>query len=1229
MAGTGKSTIALTVAHQLRQLSYPVSSYFFRRGFGEQAHARKLIPTIIRQLAQGSVEVRRQIIQIIQQEPDLGLSSISDQFKRLLLDPFENICISRNLDEPFIIIIDAMDECEEEDDISLLLYLLSNPDMLKTNVRIVLTSRPELCIRLGFESMPNILYEDLALHDVPRALVDNDIKTYLEHELGKIQINHKLPSDWPEEGKVSNMVKSAAGLFIFASTAIRYIGGSRQADPEERLNEVCKTTESNSIMTKQLDQMYTVMLQNSAKGEYSKQEYQQIRIRFQRTIGTIVTLLDPLSVEALSQLLGETELKQKRRIAQALEPFHAILNIPPEGSDTPIQTLHLSFRDFLTDQDRCRDEFFWVDKIQAHARLASDCIQLMSSSLHKNICGLRSIGVLYSEISQTDIDRSIPSSLKYACRYWLEHLSHAGIDLVQPELIDKFLRKHFLHWLEVMSLIGKINETCAMLRVLENMVVDIRRRQGNAPWIDFILDCQKFLSTHRYIITSAPLQVYVSALVFGPSRSLVRQCFKDAVPKWVDIQPPPSEDWDSCFQLLQGHTQNVSQVLFSPDGCLLATASYDYSIRLWEVSSGDCRATLVGHTEIITELRFSTDGHFLGSASYATARLWDIRSGYCISTLTKHKQSVASIHFSPETTLIATIRTSSNLQLWDVRERSFLHNFELDTTDVEMAQVFVSPSAKVMALFVFGCRIIKLWKLNHRDSYAQHLSNDTIRNIFDFSPDEKLLAYAINSGIVLLNVLDGKSKAVLATQSDSFRTQFSSDSSTIVTASHYEIRVWDCEVAQCLKVLSSTASAYIFALSCSPDLSNIASGHENGEVIVWDKQQSCCVARITAHSSWINTVKFSPDGSLLVSASADDTVRVWEVGTVKQAQLSMEQVAVESFELSADGTLAIIVQQGGKICVWDTLGGRCLASESSSRDGMWCKPIFAPDAQSFALGLFDGGVQLWKSDLSYHHSIIIRENKRVHSLSFSHDGKTLAACFDDGSTFLADIETGRCLGVPHVKVGSNHGLAFSFDNQKLLSFFTGVSPEDFGSTLYIWDVSTLCCDHQLHFDVEWDYISAISARSFEIAYQCLGRDGNMDIRVYNLETGQDMVKHSMPNGHYNIVLCDKHEQLSVDGMAVFSLTEEISSDPKCGMCQSNAISKYHGEDWVRINSRRVLWLPSEYKPDNFEIRGNTAGISTHSGRLAFLHFNFEDEDLLNSLGLDSDSEDEQHYGPQA
>ena len=379
---------------------------------------------------------------------------------------------------PFIIVVDALDECEGDNDIRAILQLLVELNGHDTTrPYIFITSRPDTPLRLGFRAMPGIVYHDLVLHDVPRAIVDQDISVFFKVKFREIRDDFEdIAADWPGDEKIDLLVKRAQGLFIYAATVYRFVKGDDQWSPQDLLHLFLPSDGSDrhhdwkhdipcTSPTWELDEIYTQILQHSFKNVIDQRNKDKLAKMFRQVIGSLSILLEPLSATALAKLLNI----RLESINSTLRHLHSVLNIPKDQG-APIRLLHPSFRDFVLDKQRCRDQALWVDKRQQHKALAQCCVRLMSSKLGRDICGVRAPGSLAQGVDSGRLEQYIPPEVQYACLYWVQHFQKSGAQLYDGDQVHWFLREHLLHWLEALSWMGKTSEGILAILSLETQI---------------------------------------------------------------------------------------------------------------------------------------------------------------------------------------------------------------------------------------------------------------------------------------------------------------------------------------------------------------------------------------------------------------------------------------------------------------------------------------------------------------------------------------------------------------------------------------------------------------------------------------------------------------------------------------------------------------------------------------------------------------------------------------
>jgi hypothetical protein len=460
LAGTGKSTIAQTIAHRIFADGRLGASFFCSRDFQDRRNLHYVFPTISFQLAHKYPKFRSILVPLLQSNPDIAHESLYSQMESLIVGPLGSSDIST------VIIIDALDECVDEDSQSAILSVMGRLVEDIPDVKFLITGRPEPRIRSGFRlGLLRPLTDIFVLHEVDPSVVNADIRHFLEHGLHDLVEKHGSErDDWPTEEHLDLLCERAAGLFVYAVATLKFLDHSF-APPDEQLDIILKAPgstaregQANLRLGATLDSLYLSTLQASF-GRASAEDDEKV----QSVVGAVVLAVNPLPPSAIAVLVNLS----KSQVVKLLQLINSLLKLP-EDPDSPVLPFHKSFPDFVIDPLRCSNQRFHIPPETGHLKLALSCLKLMNNNLGQNILSLPDYS-LNSEVEDLEarINNHISYPLQYACRSWYNHLTEikGNITAIIP-VLTSFLQEGFLAWLEVLSVIGSARDSVLALERL-------------------------------------------------------------------------------------------------------------------------------------------------------------------------------------------------------------------------------------------------------------------------------------------------------------------------------------------------------------------------------------------------------------------------------------------------------------------------------------------------------------------------------------------------------------------------------------------------------------------------------------------------------------------------------------------------------------------------------------------------------------------------------------------
>ncbi|KAF9442190.1 hypothetical protein P691DRAFT_739176 [Macrolepiota fuliginosa MF-IS2] len=388
-AGVGKSAVAQTVAEHSRGTGCLGAAFFFSRP-NKRNNPNGVLPTLAYQLAIQYPDYKHIIAQYLVDDPSILDKDLRTQFRELIITPFAILesQISPITQRPLLIILDGLDECDGEDAQCDFVHLIGEYARTTggTPLLWMICSRPEPYLKNVFSRTKNEIRhkrEEITPDDHEAR---NDIITFLRDGFEEIRERYSdvicVPPDesWPPRVHLQAIARASSGLFIFASTLLKFIGGSEGDDPETQLN-VCitfldKSREMSINPLHPLDLLYLQILLTIPTN----------------TLPTTMRIMSMCLFYRQHHQLSAQELCYFLHLDQStfyssLRRLHSVMDVPPApyANKHSLQFYHASFGDFLRDERRSGS--FYAREDKTHSDVAIHCLRWLKDVI-KSECGL-------------------------------------------------------------------------------------------------------------------------------------------------------------------------------------------------------------------------------------------------------------------------------------------------------------------------------------------------------------------------------------------------------------------------------------------------------------------------------------------------------------------------------------------------------------------------------------------------------------------------------------------------------------------------------------------------------------------------------------------------------------------------------------------------------------------------------------------------------------------------
>jgi len=501
------------------------------------------------------------------------------------------------------------------------------------------------------------------------------------------------------------------------------------------------------------------------------------------------------------------------------------------------------------------------------------------------------------------------------------------------------------------------------------------------------------------------------------------------------------------IQILKGHTKWVRAVAVTPDGKHAISGSDDNTLRVWDIKSGEEMQTLEGHNSSVNAVAVTPDGKYAISGLWDnTLRVWDIERGEEIQTLEGHTNWVDAVAVTPDGKHAISGSWDNTLRVWDIERGEEIQKLEGHTSSVDA--VAVTPDGK-HAISGSWDNTLRVWDIERGEEIQKLEGHTNSVDAVAVTPDGKhAISGSRDNTLRVWDIESGEEIQTLEGHTDSISAvAVILDGKHAISGSLDEtLRVWDIESGEEMRTVEGHTK-WVYGVAVTPDGKHAISGSGDNTLRVWDIESGEEIQTLEGHTDSVNAVAVTPDGKHAISGSSDNTLKVWDIETGEEIQtLKGHTDLVYGVAVTPDGKHAISGSEDNTLRVWDIESGEEMQRLEGHTSSVYAVAV-TPDGKHAISGSRDNTLCVWDIKSGEEMQRLEGHASSVRAVAVTPDGKHAISGSRDKTLRVWDIETGEEIQTLEGHASSVRAVAVTPDGKHAIS----VSLEN---TLRVWDIES-------------------------------------------------------------------------------------------------------------------------------------------------------------------------------